>query len=1373
MNSPDISHSGGIMFRFRLFSVAFSLVIVFSLTLPVTGEDIISTSVVDNAPGFNIGRVDLGYDNGIPGPRRDDPGPDWIEYDDQSPRTLSTAQNLWSRVIFTPNADFELWGVRVMPLNQRGNNSPCRVKVYSEDQDNHDLDDLLWEGTIEQLRRYNGNPNNDWHWIELDEDDRVVIEAGDDFSIMYGPAPGGDYNGAQEGDGWWNVWDGATDVERSYTATGNQPPTAHNQWRVIQTGDLMIRANGEYQGDFVDLGVTAVYNAEEESERRWMTFLVNEMNLFADIVNEGAEVEEFTVTFEVVNPDGDVVFEREIEVDGIDEEESITIECDEAWEVPMEIGHYTVWVTVAAEDDANDDNNILGMEQIVFDQEESRDTWIGYVGGEIGNPTSWSVGNGWAVRIDHPGGNIPLWITALRAGISGAVDIECPFSVHIIDLDAEPDENGGYDLGDPEWRGTGNVQQGQQWVTVELDEDDYVTIHEGEGLVVTYYFVNGGNFLNDAAPPIAGVSAMMPLAMMQSVANSEIYTNANAGDYAIQIHMSGPDHGGVLNGNVYEAGDESPIEGALVVTSQDHRDVTNEDGRFEFPFGPHGDFELTVSKHGYNTMILDDLHLEDDEELELEIFLLHPGCVPSEVGFSDHLEPGMRLEIDFTVHNNGNGPLEYSIERRLVGEADVDPWDLRGTLNAEAIVEDSYLNGVVFVNDHFYLTGGNNGQQANNIYVLNRDGEEVGEFDQFQESRQGMRDLTWDGELIWGADVTGDVNILYGFDTDCELVRTIQGEARFYRSLAWDPDERVFWSSDITSDIYATDVHGNLVREIERPADMLIYGLAYWPDDPDGYNLYVLSRGDELDIKVTKFDLENGLAMDVTEFDFNDGRPAGIYITNEFDVMSWVMIGLIQNPDNVGVWQLAGRREWFQIDPEAGTIEADQRPEFILILDATGLPLDVTFRGLLDFHHNAAEEVILPVELEIIEGEVHTTRTLHLHTGWNMVSVSLQPDEEDMEVLMAGLVEEGLLEMMKDDAGHFFLPWHNFNNIPGWYVDQGYQMKMRGAADLTLEGMSVVRDHPIELEAGWQIIPYYPSIRVDATLALSGIEAQLIIAKDGYGNFYIPDWEFCNIGDMRPGQGYYVNVEENVVLVYVWQQNAALGEAGLRQLSVYDSPGCLPVHAVTGENMSVLVLADGNPPLRSRGVNNSNPPLRSRGGIKGGVEVGIYTSGKLVGSGVLQDNVCGISVWGDDPSTTEVDGAVEGQELEIRLLDNNGLHRVDFRVLSGEAVYGTDGLLVIELDAAAALPEEFTITSAYPNPFNSRMQVGYSLPEPALVKLSLYDVSGRFVAELLNGRRQAGFHAAVFDGSDLASGIYLIRFEAAGYVSHIKVAMVK
>ena len=814
-----------------------------------------------------------------------------------------------------------------------------------------------------------------------------------------------------------------------------------------------------------------------------------------------------------------------------------------------------------------------------------------------------------------------------------------------------------------------------------------------------------------------------------------------------------------LSGVVIDAATDEVVENAMVEMDiyQINR-YSDDEGGFELENLPPGEYELTFTAADYLPNV-EDISIEDDD-VDLTVELLHSECTPSREEFFMELEPDMGHEFDFRITNGGNGPLTYTTERRLLGEANAEPWELREAENIENVVNDDMLNGVIFAAGHFFITGGNNGDDVSKIYKINTDGELVDEFDQFAESRYGMRDLAYDGELIWGA----DQGVLYGFTTDGELESLIESPADIEcRSLTWDPDNRLLITSDITTDIYAIDLEGDLVETFERPQELRVYGLGFWPDDPDGYDLYVFCRGDTTDLQVNKFNLEDGDYMIEAELNIDGGRPGGVQITNQLDVYSWVFITIVQNPDRLAIWQLEARKEWFQVEPVEGVIEAEESEDFVLTLDATGLPSENTFEGEIVFSHDGVgAETVLSVRLDVVEGEIHTTRNIEMEIGWNLVSTNLQPDdEENIRGLMAELVEEELLVLMKNSDGEFYRPDYDYNNIPGWYVEEGYQILVSGDCVLTLEGMSVMRDRAIPLEQGWQIASYYPRFPVDAIVALSGIVDHLIIAKDGRGNFYLPDWDFSNMGDMCEGQGYYLNVDEDIELIYQTGEEAnALVEGSVRHSSVYDAPGRLPVHAVTGENMSLLVLTEAPTPV-------------SGGGIEGGGAVGIYAGGQLVGSGVLQDGICGIAVWGDDPATEAIDGALEGQSLEVRLLDDNGVHSVSYVVLSGKTVYRTDSFAAIRLNEISELPSEFGIISTYPNPFNARTRIVYGLPEAARVDLAVYDLSGRRVSELASGRQEAGIHTVTFEGSGFASGVYMVHLEAGGSESLWKVALIK
>jgi len=89
------------------------------------------------------------------------------------------------------------------------------------------------------------------------------------------------------------------------------------------------------------------------------------------------------------------------------------------------------------------------------------------------------------------------------------------------------------------------------------------------------------------------------------------------------------------------------------------------------------------------------------------------------------------------------------------------------------------------------------------------------------------------------------------------------------------------------------------------------------------------------------------------------------------------------------------------------------------------------------------------------------------------------------------------------------------------------------------------------------------------------------------------------------------------------------------------------------------------------------------------------------------------------------------------------------------------------------IPDVYSLEQNYPNPFNPNTTISFTLPNAGTVKLSIYDVSGRQVAELINGWRDAGMHQVTFDGSGLPSGVYIYRLTAGEYTASGKMVLLK
>ncbi len=113
--------------------------------------------------------------------------------------------------------------------------------------------------------------------------------------------------------------------------------------------------------------------------------------------------------------------------------------------------------------------------------------------------------------------------------------------------------------------------------------------------------------------------------------------------------------------------------------------------------------------------------------------------------------------------------------------------------------------------------------------------------------------------------------------------------------------------------------------------------------------------------------------------------------------------------------------------------------------------------------------------------------------------------------------------------------------------------------------------------------------------------------------------------------------------------------------------------------------------------------------------------------------------------------------------DGTPLHNMGWKLLGWE-----DGS-----ETALMLPTQYDLHANFPNPFNPTTTLTYDLPESGYVRLSVYDVTGREVARLVDGRKEAGYHQATFSGEHLASGVYFALFKVNDFSKVQKMLLVK
>ena len=123
--------------------------------------------------------------------------------------------------------------------------------------------------------------------------------------------------------------------------------------------------------------------------------------------------------------------------------------------------------------------------------------------------------------------------------------------------------------------------------------------------------------------------------------------------------------------------------------------------------------------------------------------------------------------------------------------------------------------------------------------------------------------------------------------------------------------------------------------------------------------------------------------------------------------------------------------------------------------------------------------------------------------------------------------------------------------------------------------------------------------------------------------------------------------------------------------------------------------------------------------------------------------------------------------------------------LTGDFLFSTfgggDRVIVVQGFAAPGVSENITrgmwnsfeLKQNEPNPFSRHTTITFSIRHSSDITLKVYDILGQEITILVDGHVPAGTHAVTWNASGVASGVYICRFEAGGFVAERKLLLLK
>ncbi len=395
------------------------------------------------------------------------------------------------------------------------------------------------------------------------------------------------------------------------------------------------------------------------------------------------------------------------------------------------------------------------------------------------------------------------------------------------------------------------------WMDIDPFFDYPYDIEQGDvGLIKPDLAAPSGGVTSQAAPMVSGVIALMLSKfdlMLPAEVDSIIETTAldlgdpgkdndygaglvQAVDAVDAIWMPT----GTLEGFIEDDNTGLPLEDGIVFLAERQRrqDSTDVDGYFNFDAQP-GTYTVKVKKSPSPEYVIGTVTINEDEVSQIDgiypsgLFSVQPESLVVEL--VNEPEDSRILSFENT------GSLYYDLQLEVVPEVPDTVGYLQelGVINISDPTQTELLYGLTYNGGIFYVTGVDAFNTSGWIFMFDDNGTYLGSYAQQvpHDTLGGMQDLACDGEYLWGG--VGDS--LYAFDPETGIIeRRFEGPHQFNTSLAWDYARHVLWVAYDDNDIYAIDVESETVVDtILNANDYSIYGLAFYPDDDTGSQLWM------------------------------------------------------------------------------------------------------------------------------------------------------------------------------------------------------------------------------------------------------------------------------------------------------------------------------------------------------------------------------------------------------------------------------------------------------------------------------------------------------------------------------------------------------
>ena len=158
----------------------------------------------------------------------------------------------------------------------------------------------------------------------------------------------------------------------------------------------------------------------------------------------------------------------------------------------------------------------------------------------------------------------------------------------------------------------------------------------------------------------------------------------------------------------------------------------------------------------------------------------------------------------------------------------------------------------------------------------------------------------------------------------------------------------------------------------------------------------------------------------------------------------------------------------------------------------------------------------------------------------------------------------------------------------------------------------------------------------------------------------------------------------------------------------------------------------------------------------------------------LEGPIGGIQFIGNMISNLDGNDIIASNDGKSIIYNLNGTLQTKvftFEIAPNDLIVSSSSAERVNVDAIS--PQAFILNSVYPNPFNPSTTVSYSIENNINVNISIYNMSGQKVSELVNANQAKGDYSITWDANNQPSGLYFVRLSAGNQISSQKIMLVK